>query len=182
MGAVKNPHAVALGRLGGAKGGLARAKALSAARRQEIARRAGLARVRGLSAAQRRRLAKHAAAARWARGASIVTAGEAPVAVRRLLKSYDPAELRWARPDDRYAIVREILVRGDEEARSWLRGILRRAEVRELVRTYRGAGCSEPDRAKLRGQLRLSRGDIPPRPYIGLEHRRVSSTTSSGRA
>jgi hypothetical protein len=33
----KNPHAVALGRLGGAKGGAARAKALSKARRREIA-------------------------------------------------------------------------------------------------------------------------------------------------
>ena len=36
----KNPHAVALGRLGGPKGGKARAKALSAKRRTEIAREA----------------------------------------------------------------------------------------------------------------------------------------------
>jgi hypothetical protein len=35
-----NPHAAALGRLGGLKGGPARAGALSAARRREIARRA----------------------------------------------------------------------------------------------------------------------------------------------
>lgn len=34
----KNPHAVAIGRLGGLKGGPARAKALSSARRSEIAR------------------------------------------------------------------------------------------------------------------------------------------------
>jgi len=40
-GRVKNPAAVALGRLGAAKGGKARAKALSAARRKEIARRGG---------------------------------------------------------------------------------------------------------------------------------------------
>ena len=33
----KNPHAVALGRLGGKKGGKARAKKLSAKRRREIA-------------------------------------------------------------------------------------------------------------------------------------------------
>jgi hypothetical protein len=33
----KNPHAVALGRLGGLKGGKARAKKLSAKRRKEIA-------------------------------------------------------------------------------------------------------------------------------------------------
>lgn len=36
----KNPAAVALGRLGGAKGGKARAEKLSAARRREIAQQA----------------------------------------------------------------------------------------------------------------------------------------------
>lgn len=36
----KNPHAVALGRLGGQKGGPARAKKLSAKRRSEIAKKA----------------------------------------------------------------------------------------------------------------------------------------------
>jgi hypothetical protein len=36
----KNPSAVALGKLGGSKGGKARAKSLSARRRKEIARRA----------------------------------------------------------------------------------------------------------------------------------------------
>jgi hypothetical protein len=40
----KNPHAVALGRLGGQKGGKARAKALSPAKRKAIARRAANAR------------------------------------------------------------------------------------------------------------------------------------------
>ncbi len=40
----KNPHAVALGRKGGKKGGLARAKALSPERRSEIARLAVQAR------------------------------------------------------------------------------------------------------------------------------------------
>jgi hypothetical protein len=40
----KNPNAVALGRLGGVKGGPARAKALTAQRRREIARRAILTR------------------------------------------------------------------------------------------------------------------------------------------
>jgi hypothetical protein len=42
--AKKNPAAVALGRLGGAKGGPARAKALSKKRRAEIARKAARAR------------------------------------------------------------------------------------------------------------------------------------------
>lgn len=40
----KNPHAVALGRRGGKKGGPARAQALSPERRREIARQAVLAR------------------------------------------------------------------------------------------------------------------------------------------
>jgi len=40
----KNPAAVALGRLGGKKGGKARAEKLSAMRRSEIARRAAIAR------------------------------------------------------------------------------------------------------------------------------------------
>ena len=40
----KNPHAVALGRLGGKKGGVARAKKLSKKRRSEIAKKAARAR------------------------------------------------------------------------------------------------------------------------------------------
>lgn len=40
----KNPHAVALGRLGGQKGGPARAKTLSPKQRSEIARKAARAR------------------------------------------------------------------------------------------------------------------------------------------
>ena len=63
----KNRHAVALGRLGGEKGGPARAKVLTAREREAIAQRAGLARVRALSAAERRALARKAALARWSR-------------------------------------------------------------------------------------------------------------------
>jgi hypothetical protein len=40
----KNPHAVALGRIGGLKGGAARAEKLTPERRSEIARRAAEAR------------------------------------------------------------------------------------------------------------------------------------------
>jgi hypothetical protein len=42
----KNPHAVALGRLGGLKGGKARAAKLSAKKRKEIAKKAAAARWR----------------------------------------------------------------------------------------------------------------------------------------
>lgn len=41
---VKNPHAVALGRLGGLRGGVARAAALSSRKRKVIARNAAMAR------------------------------------------------------------------------------------------------------------------------------------------
>ncbi len=43
----KNPAAVALGRLGGLKGGKARAKTLTAAARKRIAKRAAAARWKG---------------------------------------------------------------------------------------------------------------------------------------
>ena len=46
-GATKNPAAVELGRLGGRKGGPARARKLSARRRKEIAKKAAAARWAG---------------------------------------------------------------------------------------------------------------------------------------
>jgi hypothetical protein len=49
----KNPAAVALGRLGGLKGGVARAKKLNSKRRSDIAKKA--ARARWLSDSRRRR-------------------------------------------------------------------------------------------------------------------------------
>ena len=49
----KNPAAVALGRLGGLKGGKARAIAVSPKRRQEIARKAAKARWATLSAREK---------------------------------------------------------------------------------------------------------------------------------
>jgi hypothetical protein len=172
---MKNPHAVALGRLGGAKGGKARAEALSATRRRAIARIGGAARGRSLSSAQRKEAARLAAIARWSRTAQITTAVEAPVAVRRLLKSYDPAALRWANSDDRYAVVKEIVIKGDDEAKRWLRGNLRRDQVRELLRTYAGTGCNEADRRKLRKAYRISTVDIPVRPFLGFRRRRQST-------
>jgi hypothetical protein len=168
---MKNPHAVALGRLGGTKGGLARAKALSPRRRSEIAKQAGAARARALSASERQAVARRAAAARWSPKALILTAAEAPAAVRRLLKSYDPGQLRWEKLNHRYVIVREVLLRGDERAVSWLRGLLFPRELRELIRRYRGAGCNEVERQKLRTALHLTADDIPARPSLGSRWR-----------
>lgn len=50
----KNPHAVALGRLGGKKGGKARAAKLTAEQRSEIARKAARARWRSHGAENHR--------------------------------------------------------------------------------------------------------------------------------
>jgi hypothetical protein len=158
--AMKNPHAVALGRLGGAKGGPARAKALSARRRSQIAKHAAVARARSLSAAERQALARRAAAARWS-NRWIITALDAPAAVRRLLRNYDLERLRWRKVDHRYLIAREILLRGDARAVRWLRAALSAREIRDLIRSRQGAGCSEVERQKLRRVLRLGAQDIP---------------------
>ena len=62
---MKNPAAVALGRLGGLKGGKARAKKLSAKRQSEIARLAVLGRMKKLSPKRRSEIARNAVLARW---------------------------------------------------------------------------------------------------------------------
>jgi len=95
-----------------------------------------------------------------------LTGRDAPEAVRRLLKTYQPAALLWADPDHRYAIVREVLVRGDQTARAWLAAVMASADVRTLVKEYRGAGCSEPERQRLRTEFGLSTEDIPVRPGL----------------
>jgi hypothetical protein len=99
----KNPHAVALGRLGGAKGGRARARALSAGRRREIARQASAARTRSLSAKERRELARHAAVVRWS------TARPTASTVRSWLRDMG-APLTRAAVADRRAPDRERVV------------------------------------------------------------------------
>jgi hypothetical protein len=99
---------------------------------------------------------------------SPVTAANAPEAVRKLLKSYDPEKLRWSIPGHRYEIVIAVLTRGDDQAKRWLWSVLSRDEVRKLVRQFRGAGCAEPARRLLRRQLNLSKIDVPTRPYLGF--------------
>jgi hypothetical protein len=67
----KNPNAVALGRLGGKKGGIARAAVLSDGEKSKIGRMGGKvggkARAASLSPARRTEIAKKAAAARVAK-------------------------------------------------------------------------------------------------------------------
>ncbi|MDP9003078.1 MAG: hypothetical protein M3O46_23555 [Myxococcota bacterium] len=97
-----------------------------------------------------------------------MTAADAPQSVRKLLKSYDARQLRWSVRGHRYEIVVAILTRGNEEAKRWLWTVLSRDQVRELVRKYRGAGCAEPARSLLRRELKLSKVDVPTRPYVGF--------------
>jgi hypothetical protein len=67
--ATKNPHAVALGRLGGAKGGKISMQNRTADEREQFARKGGLVggkrRAEALSAARRKSIAQKAAKARW---------------------------------------------------------------------------------------------------------------------
>lgn len=100
--------------------------------------------------------------------ASLLSAADAPESVVRLLKSYEPRALLWADPIHRYVVVREILARGDAEARTWLWSTMTRHLVRKLVRDHRGAGLAEPERAKLRCELGLTTDDLPMRPYLGM--------------
>jgi hypothetical protein len=164
----KNPHAVALGRLGGVKGGAARAKALSARRRKQIAKHAAAARAESMSATERQEIARRAAAARWSTRSLLASVAQAPARIRRLLRRFDPSSLRWSNRDHRYVIVREILLRGDDRAVQWLRGFFSAREISNLVRSYAGAGCDERERQKLRRVLRLGQNDIP-RAGTGVE-------------
>ncbi len=65
----KNPHAVALGKLGGAKGGKARAESLSPEELSQIGRKGGEVggkrRAEALTEKQRKEIARAAAAKRW---------------------------------------------------------------------------------------------------------------------
>jgi len=63
----KNAAAVALGKLGGKKGGKARAAALTPEQRSESARIAAERRAQQLSPRRRAEIARKAAAARWAK-------------------------------------------------------------------------------------------------------------------
>jgi hypothetical protein len=104
-------------------------------------------------------------------GSTPETAADCPVSVRQLLKSYDPAQLRWHEPADRWEIVAAILTRGGADAREWLAGQMTREELRELATNFRGAGLDEPDRARVRAELSLTEVEIPARPFIEFRWR-----------
>jgi hypothetical protein len=152
---MKNPHAVALGRLGGKKGG----------------QTGGTARAAALSPDRRRQIAREAAEARWA-PKGLAARINFPESVGRLLKSYDLASLRWERAQDRWAIASAVLVRGSSEARGWLTDRLSWSEQRDLAARFNGAGLNEPERIRLRELLSLTVQEIPERAFLGMLTRR----------
>ena len=103
---MKNPHAVALGRLGGLsggkRGGRARAAALSPERRREIARDAARARWRGLPALLRPLFPGH-------RLEDIVLPQHQDMVMRHVLGRGGPEHIRW--------LVRRF---SDKGIRDWL--------------------------------------------------------------
>jgi hypothetical protein len=88
-----------------------------------------------------------------------------PIEVRRLLDAPGSPEPRWDVPEERHAIVVEILTRGDAAAERWLWAQNSREEVRSLIRSFGGAGCDDEARAVLRRKMGLSERDVPPRPF-----------------
>ncbi|MGO9835195.1 MAG: hypothetical protein ACLP1X_13360 [Polyangiaceae bacterium] len=112
---MKNPHAVALGRLGGRKGGPAggrgRAEALSAGRRVEIARGAALS--------------------RW---------GRLPDRLRPLFPGYDFEQLRL--PDHLDLAMLHVLTRGGEEDRRWLVRRFGDRGIRQWILERHGRGLT----------------------------------------
>jgi len=113
---VKNPHAVALGRLGGRKGGrqggLARAARLSPTRRQEIARRA--------------------AASRWS--------GRLPERLRPLFWDYDIEDLHLANDLDH--VLLKVLAYGRPEHIEWARRRIGDAGITRWIAARRGRGLT----------------------------------------
>jgi hypothetical protein len=112
---MKNPHAVALGRLGGLKGGRvggnARAKSLSAGRRTEIARAA--------------------AVTRWAR---------VPEFLRVLFPGYSLDDLKL--PEHSDLVMLHVLTRGGADHKKWLIGRFGDQGIRRWIHGNRGKGLT----------------------------------------
>jgi hypothetical protein len=112
---VKNPHAVALGRLGGLKGGPA----------------GGRARASVLSARRRKQIAGMGAAARW---------GRLPELLRPLFPGYRLEALKL--PDDRDLVMLHVLTRGGEEHARWLVRRFGDQPIRRWIIKHRGRGLT----------------------------------------
>ena len=107
---MKNPHAVALGRIGGLKGGPARFAALSAEQRSQLARRA--------------------AASRWQ--------GQLPELLRSLFWDYPFDELRL--PEHRSEVLMKVLSYGTPDQIAWARRRFGDPQIRRWIRERKGRG------------------------------------------
>jgi len=112
---MKNPHAVALGRLGGLKGGV----------------RGGRARAEALSPGRRREIARAAARARW---------GAIPASVRPLFPGYRPEDI--ALPEHTDLVMQHVLSRGGPEHRRWLVRRFGDGTIRRWIIRRKGRGFS----------------------------------------
>jgi len=112
IGGVKNPHAVALGRLGGLKGGPARTASVPPERRRDIARRA--------------------AAARWS--------GQLPELMRSLFWEYPFDQVRL--PDHRSEVLLKALEYGNAEQLAWVRRRIGDARIRKWIIARKGRGLT----------------------------------------
>jgi hypothetical protein len=106
--------------------------------------------------------------------ASIVV--DLPIAVRRLLDSASSPEPRWAVPEERHAIVVEILTRGNDAAERWLWSQTSKEDARTLLRRYGGAGFDDEARDVLRRKMGLSERDVPRRPFRAMAPRKLVSS------
>lgn len=113
---MKNVHAVALGRLGGKKGGP----------------QGGRARAVALSSERRREIACLAASARWS--------GRLPESLRSLFWDYPFAELRL--PDHLNEVIFKILCHGDAAQLLWLQRRIGDEAIRRWIINRKGRGLT----------------------------------------
>lgn len=114
---MKNPHAVALGQLGAAKGGAARALALSPEQRREIGRAA--------------------ASARWD--------GRLPEILRPLFWQYTFEDLRL--PDSTNEVMIHVLSYGGPSHVAWLRRRFGDEAIAQWIKKRKGRGLSRSQMA-----------------------------------
>jgi len=112
---MKNPHAIALGRLGGLKGGAA----------------GGRARAKSLSALRRRDIARSAAWARW---------GSLPELLGPLFPGYELGNLKL--PDHVDLVMLHVLTRGGLEHKRWLVRRFGDRGIRQWIIEKRGRGLT----------------------------------------
>jgi hypothetical protein len=112
---VKNPHAVALGRLGGLRGG----------------REGGHARAAALSPERRREIARDAARTRW---------GALPPSLASLFPGYVVAEI--VLPQHLDMVMQHVLARGGPEHRRWLVRRFGDGAIRRWIIRRKGRGFS----------------------------------------